>query len=73
VLHEPKFENPLEGAHRVIDLARSMNPHVKGAVEPSANYCMKIYDKLEDGGVEVKLSNPSGTKAIAEARLNEQP
>jgi transposase len=68
ILHELRFENTLEGATSLVNLARTMNPHVKAVVEPSANYWIKIYDKLEDEGVEVKLSNPSRTKAIAEAR-----
>jgi transposase len=38
-------------------------------VEPSANYWVRIYDKLEDEGVEIKLSNPLRTKAIAEAKV----
>ena len=38
-------------------------------MEPSANFWVRIYDKLEDEGVEVKLSNPLRTKAIAEARI----
>jgi transposase len=64
-----KFENTMEGAHRLVNLARSVNPHVKAVLEPSANYWVKIYDKLADEGVEVKLSKPSRTKAIAEARV----
>lgn len=51
-----------------MNLAKSIDPHVKAIVEPSANYWVKIYDKLEEEGVEVKLSNPSGTEAIAEVR-----
>ena len=50
-------------------LAKSVDPHVKAVVEPSANFWIRIYDKLEDEGVEVKLSNPLRTKAIAEARI----
>jgi hypothetical protein len=53
----------------LVKLARSVNPHVKAVLEPSANYWLKIYDKLEDEGVEVKLSNPSRTKVIDEARV----
>jgi transposase len=69
ILHELKFENTMEGASCLVNLARSVNPHVKAVLEPSVNYWLKIYDKLEDEGVEVKLSNPSRTKAIAEARV----
>ncbi len=38
-------------------------------MEPSANFWIRIYDKLEDEGIDVKLSNPLRTKAIAEARI----
>jgi len=69
IQRELRFDNTLEGASGLIHLAKSIDPHVKAVVEPSANYWIKIYDKLEDEGVQVKLSNPSRTKAIAEARL----
>jgi transposase len=69
ILHELKFENTQEGARNLADLAKSINPHVKAVVEPSANYWIKVYDRLEDEGVEIKLSNPLRTKAIAEARV----
>src|SRR3972149_7575040 len=69
LLHEFRFDNTQEGPHNPVNLAKSINPHVKAAVEPSANYWIKVYDKLEDEGVEIKLSNPLRTKAIAEARI----
>ena len=69
LLHEFRFDNTQEGAHNLVNLAKSINPHVKAAVEPSANYWIKVYDKLEDEGVEIKLSNPLRTKTIAEARI----
>ena len=68
ILRETRFENTLDGASSLVNLARSIDPHVKAVVEPSANYWIKVYDKLEEEGFEVKLSNPSRTKAIAEAR-----
>ena len=69
ILDETRFENTLDGAMNLVNLARSYSPNIKAVVEPSANYWIKVYDKLEDEGVEVKLSNPSKTKAIAEARV----
>ncbi len=69
ILHEFRFENTMEGASTLVDLAKSVNADVKAVLEPSANYWLKVYDRLEDEGVEVKLSNPSRTKAIAEARI----
>ena len=69
ILREFRFDNNSEGASGLLNLARSIDPHVKAVVEPSANYWIRIYDKLEDEGVEIKLSNPLRTKAIAEARV----
>ena len=54
ILHELKFENTQEGARNLVDLAKSINPHVKAVIEPSANYWIKVYDRLEDEGVEIK-------------------
>jgi transposase len=69
IQRELRFDNTQQGASGLVNLARSIDPQVKAVVEPSANYWIKIYDRLEDEGVQVKLSNPSRTKAIAEARL----
>jgi len=69
IQRELRFDNTLQGASGLVNLARSIDSQVKAVVEPSANYWIKIYDRLEDEGVQVKLSNPSRTKAIAEARV----
>jgi len=69
ILHELRFDNTTEGASSLLELAKSVAPQIKAVVEPSANFWIRIYDKLEDEGVEVKLSNPLRTKAIAEARI----
>ena len=69
IQRELRFDNTLEGASCLVHLARSIDPDVKAVVEPSANYWIKIYDRLEEEGVEVKLSNPLRTKAIAEAKV----
>jgi transposase len=69
ILREARFENTIDGARSLVNLARSYDSNVKAVVEPSANYWIKFYDKLDDEGFEVKLSNPSRTKAIAEARV----
>ena len=69
IVRELRFDNTMNGASDLINLAKSVNPDVKAVLEPSANYWLKVYDRLEDEGVEVKLSNPSRTKAIAEARI----
>jgi len=69
VLQELRFDNNSEGATSLVTLARTVDSHVKAVVEPSANFWIRIYDQLENEGVEVKLSNPLRTKAIAEARI----
>src|SRR5208337_81564 len=69
IMHELRFDNNSEGATSLVDLAKSVDPHVKAVLEPSANFWIRVYDKLEDEGVDVKLSNPLRTKAIAEARI----
>ena len=69
IVHELRFDNTSEGTTSLVTLAKSVDPHVKAVVEPSANFWIRIYDRLEDEGVEVKLSNPLRTKAIAEARI----
>jgi transposase len=69
VLKELRFDNDSKGATNLILLAKSIDPQIKAVLEPSANFWIRIYDKLEDEGVDVKLSNSLRTKAIAEARI----
>ncbi len=69
ITHELRFDNTQQGATSLVTLAKSVDPQIKAVLEPSANFWIRIYDKLEDEGVEVKLSNPLRTKAIAEARI----
>ena len=68
-LRETRFQNTMDGAETLVNRARSLDSKIKAVVEPLTNYWIKLYDKLEDEGVEVKLSNPSKKKAIAEARI----
>jgi transposase len=69
VVQELRFDNNSEGATNLVTLAKSVDPQIKAVLEPSANFWIRIYDKLEGEGVDVKLSNPLRTKAIAEARI----
>ena len=69
IIKELRFDNTTKEASNLITLAKSIDPQVQAVVEPSANFWIRIYDKLEQEGVEVKLSNPLRTKAIAEARI----
>jgi transposase len=69
IVKELRFDNTSQGTSNLITLAKSIDTQVQAVVEPSANFWIRIYDKLEQEGVEVKLSNPMRTKAIAEARI----
>jgi len=69
ITHEIRFDNTTKGTSNLVNLAKSVDSNIKAVVEPSANFWIRIYDKLEDEGVQVKLSNPMRTKAIAEARI----
>ena len=42
---------------------------MKAVVEPSANYWIKVYDRLEDESIEVDFSNACRTRAMAQARV----
>jgi transposase len=69
IVKELRFDNTTQGAINLITLAKSVDTQVQAVVEPSANFRVRIYEKLEQEGVDVKLSNPLRTKAIAEARI----
>ena len=64
IVKELRFDNTSQGASNLITLARSIDTQVQAVVEPSANFWIRIYEKLEQEGVDVKLSNPLRTKAI---------
>jgi transposase len=69
IVKELRFDNTSQGTTTLVTLAKSIDPQVQAVVEPSANFWIRIYDKLEAEGVNVKLTNPLRTKAIAEARI----
>lgn len=69
MLREVKFENTNKAARTLAETARRLDPNVKAVVEPSANYWIKVYDRLEEEGIDIRLSNPSKTKAIASAKI----
>ena len=69
ITHELRFDNNAQGTTSLIKLAKNVDPCIRAVVEPSANFWIRIYDQLEDEGIDVKLSNPLRTKAIAEARI----
>jgi len=49
IQRELRFDNTLQDASGLVNLARSIDSQVKVVVEPLANYWIKIYDRLEDG------------------------
>jgi len=64
ILNELKFENTLEGATRLVNLARSVSPHVKAVLEPSANYWLKLDDegsRLSSPTPQVRHTRTFGT------------
>ncbi len=50
-----RFDNTMDGAPDLVKLAKSVNPDVKAVLEPSANYWLKVYDRLEDEGVSASF------------------
>jgi transposase len=68
IMESLRFSNDRRGISRLI---RMLEPHgdVRAAVEASGNFWIRLYEALEESGVEVLLSNPMKTRAIAEARI----
>ncbi len=67
VLAQLKFLNKSRGMDKLLE--EIGGKPAKAVVESTGNHWIRLYEKLEEAGVEVVLSNPSKTKAIAEARL----
>jgi len=67
IIEEFKFLNTNDGFTRLLR-AIGARP-AKAVVESTGNLWLRLFLTLEENGVEVILSNPSKTKAIAEARL----
>ncbi len=66
-LDQFRFLNRTEGFHRLLKVVADRP--AKAVVESTGNLWLRLYLVLERGGIEVLLSNPSMTKAIAHARL----
>jgi len=67
ILEEFRFTNDAEGIKRLQE--RVGEADCKAVVESTGNMWLRIYEALEDRGVEMKLANPLQTKAIASARI----
>jgi len=66
-LGELKFPNNISGLDKLLKAIDGRR--AKAVLESTGNLWLRLYLGLEEAGVEVILSNPSKTKAIAEARL----
>jgi transposase len=66
LLSEEKFDN---GKSNFKDFLRDFAPEETKIVIESTSIWEYIYDMLEEMGYEIKLANPTKTRAIAEARI----
>ena len=67
ILDEFRFTNNGEGISSLLN--RVGDADSKAVVESTGNLWLRNYEALEDHGAEMKLANPSQTKAIASARI----
>ena len=66
ILEEFPFTNNWDGIQALVEKTCYAD---KAVVESTGNLWLRIYEALEESGVEVKLANPAKTKAIASARI----
>jgi transposase len=69
LVEEFSFTNSKRGIEDFMMKIEAFGDRVLVAVESTANLWIRLYDSLEDRGVQVVLSNPSKTRLIAEARV----
>jgi transposase len=69
LVEEFSFTNSKKGIEDFMMKIEAFKERVLVAVESTANLWTRLYDPLEDHGVQVVLSNPSKTRLIAEARV----
>jgi transposase len=69
LVEEFSFINSKRGIEDFMMKIEAFGDRVLVAVESTANLWIRLYDSLEDRGVQVVLSNPSKTRLIAEARV----
>jgi transposase len=67
VTDEFHFNNASDGIRNLLD--RASSTECKAVLESTGNLWIRLYETLENHGVEVKLANPNKTKAIASARI----
>jgi len=69
LMEEFSFTNSKKGIEDFMMKIEAFGDRVLVAVESTANLWIRLYDSLEDHGVQVVLSNPSKTRLIAEAKV----
>lgn len=66
IANEFVFDNTHDG---IQELLSKVHSEFKAVLESTGNLWLTVYEALEDHGIEVKLANPSKTKAIASAKI----
>jgi transposase len=69
LVDEFSFRNCSKGIEDFMMKIEAFRDRVLVAVESTANLWIRLYDSLEEHGIQVVLSNPSKTRLIAEARV----
>jgi len=69
VVDEVSFRNSKTGIDELVTRLDAATDRVVVAVESTATLWIQIYDRLEERGIRVVLSNPYKTRLIAEARI----
>jgi transposase len=70
ILDTGSYPNTFQDAsHYAKQILERYEGTCKAVVESTGNMCIKTYDAFESNGLEVKLTNPVKTRAIAEARV----
>ncbi|MGB3459304.1 MAG: transposase [Halobacteriota archaeon] len=64
---ELEFPNKSTGTDKLLEAIEGRE--AKAVIESTGNMWLRLYLGLEEAGVEVVLANPKKTKAIAEAKL----
>ena len=69
LLDEFSFMNSKKGMEDFMIKIEAFKERVLVAVESTADIWIRLYDSLEEHGIQVVLANPSKTRLIAEAKV----
>jgi len=69
MVDEFSFRNSKRGIEDFMMKIEAFKDRMLVAVESTANLWIRLYDSLEEHGIQVVLSNPAKTRLIAEARV----